>query len=637
MKKTHANLLAFFILLGLAVAVPEAAAMPADSLSNPVGPPALADAEIQILELADEETLGEAGFAELMEMLEELRQHRGTGPDGRQPLRQQVAWRSDRCLSPQAGYARDGAFAGDAWHHVLRYRLQQRQWQVALSAEKDAGEAWRHGYPLFDALHGYVSRRSTATDSRRAGLWLRQAVVGHYRVRTGLGLMLNQQYTAGKTMLMEQLSDREGEQLSGHASTQEAHYMQGAAVQIGWGRHLRLLAFASARQVDGTMKTQQDATGVGHAVLTTLHDDGLHRTATERSHRQVSWMQHGGGRLAWRGTWAEVGVAGLYTHLQSDYRRAVSAYNVHYFRGRQLWQGAADYRLYLWRGVLSGEVAVDDGGGMAALTMLQLPRWGDCDVQLSHRYLSDRYRQLEGRSLAESSELQGEQGVSLRLSADLSPRWKLMLLGDWFHLRHPQYGYARAGQHGGEVMVRVSRQRHDSQLQLVYRLKRKNDYLRHGLDAVLTLRPGETWQLQSQLRSRLYRPLPGSAQLGVMASQQATWSTPSASAWPVAMRLTGQATWFRTDGYDSRLWLSERQVRYGFGIPMLQNHGWRLSMVAAFDARPRPSARRRGLRWGADVKYAWMRYTDRTTIGTGPLLIDGPQRHDLWLQLRASW
>ena len=89
----------------------------------------------------------------------------------------------------------------------------------------------------------------------------------------------------------------------------------------------------------------------------------------------------------------------------------------------------------------------------------------------------------------------------------------------------------------------------------------------------------------------------------------------------------GQACYFRTDDYDSRIYLTERNVLYGFGLPMLYGEGLRYSLTGALQI---------GQHVKVELKWAMTNYANRASISSGLQQISGNTQQDLWLQLRLK-
>lgn len=593
------------------------------------------DWQNELLEQIDVEEFSETQYARLLELMEGLMMEQDTFSH----IKNTLILRADRCLNRRAGFRNvttsrqqdNKAYLGDPVHESVRYDLQVRQgkeqWRTGLVMDKDAGERWRWKPPFSDSFSLYASYQ------KESGI-LRRAIVGHYRLQLGNGLLVNQQFTLGKNLLSNSFF-RTGQEMSVHSSTTEDGYMQGAAVRLRMTDRLELMPFVSARQIDGTVSEDQ---------LASWATDGYHRTQGENDKRHAAWLSNGGMRVKWKGEWFEIGANLLYSHFNKEYNRPLRTYNTRWFRGKDLLQTSFDYRLQWFGFDCRGEFAIDDKGGWATVDGIQHSLWDDWSATFLFRNYSKTYRQLLASTISESSAMQGETGLTLSAQGSLSRHWKMETYADWFRFSQPQYGIYQPSE-GYEISGKLSWNKNASHRgdlipmegSLRYRIKAKfknntltdapNDltpYYRQTLDGVFAVEPMPGLRLKTQIRSRIYSVQNiGGFSSGLAISQALIWQ-------PEESRVKGemQGAWFNADDYDCRLYLTERNILYGFSLPMLYGRGERLSLTGTC---------RINRRFTAEAKFVTTHYEKTTTIGSGLQSINGKWKNDLWLQLRASW
>jgi len=581
----------------------------------------------QLLQLVDIEDLGESEYNILIEELSELVLWSDTLQGLNHKLKQQLILSSNRCLNTRAGFIdqteeRQGAnkaYLGDPWHQAVRYRLKRGDnWQAGISMEKDAGEAWRSHFPCFDSWHAYVRYQQTENrgDIRKQRYFnLDDAVIGHYRLQIGYGLTINQSFSLGKQYFLQQIYQRTN-RISPYASSAESDFMQGAAFDLRIGKHVHVLPYFSMAQIDGNLSDKQ--------ILSTLYDDGMHRTKTEDSHRNASWMMVMGVRAGWRGSWYDLGLHVLNTQYQYPYERKQMSHNMNYFRGQSLTQFAADYQFNAFRNILKGEFAADDKFGFASLTSLQT-RWTDnWQTNLMYYYYSVDYRQIHGSSIGENSELQGEQGVTLNVNGSLSKHWQIQAMADWFNFGQPQYQTDGIPKDGYEGLLKGIYTSARFSTSLSYKVKSKNETLRHSIDGIFAIYPSRFITLKTQLRKKIYTE--DTSSQGFSVAQSLVYKSKLGKT--SSINIDTQAAYFDTDDYDSRIYINEKNILYGFGYPMLYGQGVRYNVTANLKL---------GRHWNIEAKYALTNYNNRASISSGLQEIKGNTQQDLWLQVRISY
>ena len=607
------------------------------------------DWQQQILDNVDADQLTERSYAQLLEMLYDLdiQQHlmpdsviqrldnAAVGrPSGPRPhhLRQVVMFSTDQTLNRREGYrqptasrrAASRAYLGDPVHGTLRYQASYTdgklaQWRTGLVLDKDAGERWSAAPPWGDSYSLY------AAYSHDRGM-VRQAIVGHYRVSLGCGLLCQQSFSLGKLMMGQTLLQHRP-LLAVHSSASESDYMQGAAVTLHLTPHIEFTPFVSVRSLDG--RRQGDT-------LTSISQDGYHRTQSELDRRHASLATLVGGRLSHQGERHEIGFNALYTHLQHPYHRPLHLYNRHLMRGSELGQASLDCRLQ-WRGLrYSSETALSHQGGWSTLQAVQ-GRWFDpWLITLLLRHYSRHYLQLWANALSESSTMQGETGQTLLIDGSLSRHWDVQCMADLFQFSSPQYRISRRS-HGHELSSTLSGHwqylQHQWRLTLRYRHKVKYHdssddqsstdivpYTQQLFSLQGTYQSEQGLSLRTQAQQRFYSEQGPGTTRGTALSQTIAWRRPDR---PLSGSL--QAAWFDATDYDCRLYLSEPNVLYGFNIPMLYGQGWRMSATCRYQL---------GRRLTIQGKYARTLYRGASNISSGLQQVRGNHLDQLWLLVR---
>lgn len=634
-----ASILSIFTFLFLLNAPIGAQTTPSD-VSNPTSDPHWLDWQTQLIETIDPDQISERDYSRILETLYEMELdnhlHNYLLSDSVQPpllygFQQQLILSADRCLNQREGYRHptrqriesDKAYRGDPCHETLRYDISTRdrhrgQWRAGLVLDKDAGEPWQYQYPWADSHSLYLSYR------RRDGI-VREAVAGHYRVTLGSGLLCGQNLSLGKNLIANGFMEKR-RTLAPHASSSETDFMQGAAVQLRLHRQWVLTSFASWRAIDGTLSAD---------TLRTWNETGYHRTQSEENHRHTAHLAQVGTRLQWLAENAEVAANLLYNHFDHPYHRAVRYYNRHFFRGRQLGAASIDYDLQ-WMGIhFKGETACSQNGGWATLNgaHTDLGLWSATAL---YRHYSDRYLHLQGNALAESSSLQGEQGVLLLLQGPLSAHWDLQTSADWFRFSVPQYSIRRPSdgyEISAKALYRRTLHRHQWSGTLSYRWKAKHrnstsssstqtsiePYYRQALDATAQCLFPQGWTLRTQAHLRLQTSGTHLQTTSGKAIAHAIGYRHS------LLRIEAQGAWFQSDNYDCRLYLSEKDVLYGFQIPMLQGEGWRAACTLSAELFACLTI---------EAKYARTTYRHQNAISSGLQRIQGNHEDHLWIQAR---
>jgi hypothetical protein len=437
-------------------------------------------------------------------------------------------------------------------------------------------------------------------------------MVGKYRLSTGKGLVLGNSFTLGKLAALQNLG-RMATSLRPHTSRSEADYLQGVATTLRLARPLRLTAYASHRTLDGTL----DKDGQ----VTTLITSGYHRTEREMEKKNNTQLSDAGLLLDWKSGGWQVGFALTATRLNRQLQPDTSVlFRRWQAAGRYFAHVGASYGYTSHRLSFSGETAIDRHGHLATLNVLGYQpstRWSLMALQ---RFYGYRYQSLRAHALSEGGHTQNESGLLVGATWRPLHQWSLQAYADYTYFPWARYQASETseafdilvastvswGQFSLKGRYRRRRQQHDDaeKTQLLWQTD-------HRARLGLTFTPDHSaWSLTTQAD---WAHSDGD---GWMVSQNVAWAPDNAL---IAMT----AAWFHTDGYDTRLYLHERQLPHSFSVASYSGHGLRLSLLT----------RLRMGRWEGHFRVGLSRYFDRSAIGSGLQQIDKKTQADLDFRL----
>lgn len=157
-------------------------------------------------------------------------------------------------------------YLGNSLYHNIRYTYQYRNrlfW--GFTAEKDAGEPFgSYGNKAYDAYSFHFLLKDCGK--------LKTLALGDYRLGFGEGLVVNSDFSLGKSTLFNMGDTRPS--IKKFSSTSETSFFRGIAAAFRFGR-VDMSAFYSYLPTDATLR--KDGT------ISSLKTDGLHRTLLELS------------------------------------------------------------------------------------------------------------------------------------------------------------------------------------------------------------------------------------------------------------------------------------------------------------------------------------------------------------------
>jgi len=531
------------------------------------------------------------------------------------PPRHEVTASAAIPLYQRKGY-RQG-YLGYPVRHWLRYAYSNGQWlRFGLQGAQEAGE------PFF------ANKNGTGYDHYGAYLmWqgaglVRRVVAGDYKLALGMGLTAHSGIRFGKTAATQSLTAW-AQPLRPHTTRSESQHLRGVGATFRLGRQWQATVFASTQLRDATLWDDGS--------VRTFLESNPHRTQTAMSKRHNTRQSVEGGSARW--TTSRVQLAANAVWVQTD--RPLSpgskadTYRKYAPKGKRFANYSVDYSLRLTRGILKGEVALNQQGAVAAIHQVQ---WnvapGLLRLSAIHRYYDRRYTTLLGQAFGEGSTPQNEHGLYLSALWQPSTRWQAEWYADYAHFPWKRY------------LVSMPSDAFDTQFQTRYEhgawllnaryrlhIKQRDDPAHTLLRNQYTQRASLCAELRwsSALKAKLridataYR-FDSQRQLGGMVSANVDYN----KTW---WRLTAQAGYFCTDGYYARLFQYEPSTTGNASFPTYYGRGWRALAQGQTTLG----------RWRLMLRYALTHYTDRSTVGTGLQQVDSPTLGDLQMAIRYAF
>ncbi len=511
-------------------------------------------------------------------------------------------------------------YAGYKYKHWLRFNYTvNRHIKVGAVASQDAGEPFffgknRYGYDYYSA---YLR-------IQRWGV-LKNLVVGNYRIRTGLGLVLNSSIGFGKTF---GLSSRHAPAsvVTSHTSRSMASYLQGAAATLSLGRQLEATVFGSIRPIDATLDDD--------GYITTILKTGYHRTVSELSRKNNARQTTAGANMMWRIGLFQVGATALWNHYDiaiKPYEKGASAsqlYRKYYPAGDNFFNASVNYGYkYGKRFAIEGETATDGYGHVATVNTLTWMAGRSLTLRGIQRYYPYNFWSTLGRSFSEGGGNQNENGLYLGATWDVNSRLTIHGYTDAAYFQWAKY-QATGSSHCFDNLLQVTYKiSPSSTLLLRYRIKlrEKDDAstssLRYRKDqrlrASLTISDGHfSWKTQADMAYSSFTE----GSLGGMLGETMTLTV---KPWKIALG----ASWFKTKDYYSRVYAFEKSTPYNMAFPAFFGHGCRVYALAEVTILKRLTAM---------AKLGFSHYFDRDTIGSALQQIDSSSQTDLDLMLKWS-
>lgn len=446
-------------------------------------------------------------------------------------------------------------YVGDPFYGSIKYKFNYRQKvQFGLTMERDPNEPWwgKKTYG-FDFYSGFLQLKDIGH--------FQTVVAGDYRVRFGMGLVVNNVGFINSKSAYVLNAGNSTEGLTKYSSTNEAAFMRGigATVRVGI---VDLTAFYSARKIDGNLTD-----GVFPSIIQT----GYHRSRYEQENKRTVWQQIIGINTTLRYKQLKIGLTATEYLLSDTLRPTPNYYNTHYFQGTRQFTAGINYQWNYRKFRLFGEVALSQNRhwGWANLTGVQFMPIDDVGLVAIYRYYSPYFDNLLANAFGESGRNNDENGLYIGTEIKRLRHWRFACYADAFAFRYPKYGIHTPGA-GYDVLVQADFYPQDNiNMQWKMRAKEKDDKGKYSLRYLLYCNT-DGWSFRTLIEGNIAQTNHNKPTWGCTFAEDISYRF---SQVPITLQARLQA--FHIAHYDNRIYTYENDVLYAFSIPAVYGVGGR--------------------------------------------------------------
>ena len=518
----------------------------------------------------------------------------------------------------RVGDTSNGDYLGYPYKFWARYSFSYaKNVRIGIVASQDPGEPFfsqsnKYG---FDQYSGFIQLNGLGP--------LESLIVGRYSIAAGMGLVMNNSFSLGKSAMLQDLG-RQRNVLSPHTSASENGYMQGVAATIRLSDVLRVTPFLSYRKTDATLNIDGS--------ISSLIYTGYHRTISELNKKNNTSLTAGGMNARWNHKDFSLGATAVFTHINRPLSPNKSAtYKKIYPEGSNFFNASLNYSWLHYPFSVNGETAINANGAIATLNTLGWHLSQYVEVMGIYRFYSFYYYSLYANAFSEGGKTQNESGLYLGVRWQPKYGIDIQAYTDLAYFAWPRYGVSQSS-YAIDNMVSASYKTGKWLLSGKYRLHlRQKDSksvanlswqtehrLRIGAEWT-----GGRWTSRSQLDFTSVSSTSESSSLsqGFMITENIGYDI---GKW----QIFAGGKYFNTDSYDSRLYSYERAMPHTFSFPAYYGHGIRYSLAAVWSPSPT-------LQFNA--KAGITNYFDRSTISSGQQQINASSACDIEVGMRWRW
>jgi len=564
--------------------------------------------------------------------------------------RHEMIVRFQRSLVSKSGYMlppdslqadKVGSFyLGDANRYYLKYRYKVKGYLSAgITAEKDPGEIFlRLPKNLSDTIREQV-KKPYGFDFYSAHLELknigpiRTVILGDYHMQCGQGLVLwsGLSFNGGNS---PSTFKRYAAVVKASTSANENLFMRGLAARIGW-HNIDLSLFYSRNHIDANIKLSDKQDDVFY--ISSLPENGYHRTLNELADKRTLIQQHWGGHLSYSQERFRIGFTAFRSLMDISLDHDESPAKKFTFSGSENFNAGMNYDFLFRNTSIYGELGFSINGGWAFLSGMSHTSKNGSIISLLFREYRKEYQNLMAGAIGDRDGNANERSLRMAIECPLHRTLSLLLHSE--HISYPwltsrNINVFRGQEHEISMFLMPTRQ---SRIQLRYRFKNGILKSSDNLNWLDEMRLQQRHQLRLQLQHKVSPDLSIKCQYEQVMVKKVAPETKSKGslllvdvnyhpeAFPIKINL--RYALFNTDDYDSRLYAYENDVLYASSMPAYYGKGFRTYLLLSYKAS------RRLQFW---LRFSLTNFTDRNVISSGTEEIQGNKHPEVKIQCRIK-
>ncbi len=537
--------------------------------------------------------------------------------------------RFDRTMEEKKGYKKSttpsGKYFGSPDRLYTRFQTRRTgDFSLGFTTEKDAGEkiTWSPSKKQFGA--DFVSFHAQVMNKGK----IKNLVLGDFQSQFGQGLVLGSAFGIGKNSEAVTTVRRGSLGFLPYTSVYEARYLHGAAMSYALSKRLTLHGMFSSRWRDGSIK--QDTTEDSSDLISSFQFTGLHRTPSEIANRSTVQERNIAGVVNYKFKTLDIGALLHQTQFSAPLVPTTNIYNKFYFQGREN-TNVGFFLNYSWKNFSffsEGALTINKGTGVIAGIIGSIT--SSLDISLLFRKYDRDFYSFYSNALAENSNPQNETGMYWGWKYVFNKKYSFSGYFDLFRfpwLRYRSYTLSN----GNEWLARLSYK--PSKTISLFLQAREETKVRNNSDHTNLYQTDagtkrNYWiNVDYQINARLSfktraqfstYSLADQHSKGMVLLQDITWNSGKFS-------VSGRYALFDTDDYDNRLYIYEKDVWLAFSFPAYYGVGVRNYLIFKYSVSKKVDI------W---LRWAYVSFRDRDTVGSGSEAIEGNIRNDVKFQTR---
>jgi hypothetical protein len=545
--------------------------------------------------------------------------------------------RHSRIIEEQEGFSKiskeeleenpNARYLGSQDKLFTRYRFKYaNNVSLGFTAEKDAGEEFfknsnKNGFDFYSA-HLFIQNFGS----------IKQLAIGDFQAQFGQGLTFWSGLAFGRTPNIFTLK-RNAPGLRAYTSVQEDLFLRGGGITFNFNK-IDLTLFQSSTNVDANISSTDSLSN--EAIVSSLSEDGFHRTESELEDKNVIQNNYSGAHLKFTHKDLILGATAVNNLIKAEFNPTSRVYNQFSLLDNNNTNIGFDYN-YVFKNInFFGEITKSIDGGIGYTNGALMVLDPKLSLAIQNRKFETDFKPIQSNAIGESSTNTNESGTFIGLNANPIKSISISAYADRFSFDWLRF-QTDAPSSGKRYLVELNykpSKKLETYIRFRQRTRDRNSGGENiGLDKLETenlinyrfhirYKATKSITLKSRIEVSNYQIGNNSDENGILIYQDFNYKQLS-----VPISFSVRYAIFDTK-YNSRIYTYENDVLYAFSVPALNGKGTRFYITTKYHIS-------RSLDFW--LRYAQTYYTDRDEIGSGKDKIEGNVKSEIKAQFRLKF
>ncbi len=477
-------------------------------------------------------------------------------------------------------------YLGNNWRHTLRYNIKiGKQIQAGILGEKDPGEEFFANSQKsgFDFYSSYLQINPSSK--------LTQINLGDFKVNWGQGLVTWNGFTTGKSSYSI-IRGNYSSSLKKYNSTEENRFFRGISINYSLTEKINITPFYSSKKRDAKIIEKEVRSDIGttgssssYLIDTTVMADfintGYHRTKNELENKNTATENVYGMRIHLCTKRINIGLNYLKSSTTPSISPSTGYWQTYFFFGKYNYNLSLDYKFTLKKIYFFGESAISKNSASAHLLGANFYPFNSLEFSIIYRKYAKAYQADYAGAFGEFSNTQNEEGIYTGIELQPLKDTKINAYFDYFKFPYKRYCINTSGS-GIEYLINIEYCfSKDIHMYCKYKYEKKpRNYkvekatiipnnIKQSFRYHISIKSSDQCELRSRIELNKYKHKDINDH-GLLVFQDILYNINNST-----IKTQLRFALFKTDSYNSRIYVYENDLYYSFYSPALYYKGFR--------------------------------------------------------------